>query len=110
MIFCYSFYRCKDVYKRQVLYLELKTDSVSHYKRISNLKSDAYPLILAPNEHKLVILSGNYEEYFKGLILIDNDSISGYCPVTYLDNLWLVMDIEYLSSNGSMKMCIRDRC
>lgn len=82
--------------------MELKTDSVSHYKRISNLKSDAYPLMLAPNEHKLVMLSGNYEEYFKGLILIDNDSISGYCPVRYLDNLWLIMDIEYLSSNGSM--------
>ena len=34
--------------------------------------------------------------------MIDNDSISGYCPVRYLDNLWLIMDIEYLSSNGSM--------
>lgn len=92
----------EEIILNTVLYLELKTDSVSHYKRISNLKSDVYPLMLAPNEHKLVMLSGNYEEYFKGLILIDNDSISGYCPVTYLDNLWLVMDIEYLSSNGSM--------
>lgn len=92
----------EEIILNTVLYLELKTDSASHYKRISYLKSDIYPLMLAPNEHKLVVLSGNYEEYFKGLILIDDDSISGYCPVTYLDNLWLVMDVEYLSSNGSM--------
>jgi hypothetical protein len=95
----------EEVLLNTTLHLEVKTDvdSISYYKRISEYQSKDYPLMLSSNENKLIRLKSNYREYFKGLVLTDMDSIIGYCPIKRLDDLRLMLNIEYISSNGSMQ-------
>lgn len=94
----------EEVLLNTTLHLEVKTenDTISYFKRISEYNSKEYPLMLSPNENKLIRLKSNYKNYFGGLVITNLDSITGYCPIRFLDNLKLILNIEYISSNGNM--------
>lgn len=90
----------QDVILNATLYLELKTDTTSSYRRISEFKADGFPMMLAPSENTLYQLVGKYKDYFIGQFVVSNDEITGYIPVKYLDKLELILEIEYITSEG----------
>lgn len=82
------------------LHLEIKTDSTSAFRRISEYKMDGFPLMLVPNENNLFHLKGNYNDYFVGKIIVSNEDIVGFIPIKYYDELKLLLEVEYIAANG----------
>lgn len=86
------------------LMLEYKIKDSSYYKRISDIKPINYPIVLGPNESKLVNLTGAYKEYFWGTMQINaNTQEMKYYPITKFDNLKLVISTSYLTGSGEFE-------
>lgn len=95
-----------EVVLNAYLSLEVRGDTSSNFKRISDLKPGNFPIILSPNESKLIKIVGNYEDYFFGLVEYHLDENFRpinfeYIPIKNYDSLSLCIELSYLTKNGT---------
>jgi hypothetical protein len=89
-----------EIVLNSTLNIELKGGDNSSHKRISGQSQAEFPIILAPNESKLVTISGNYGDYLLSTFEISDSKELIYYPVKVLDSLRLFLNTSYIAVSG----------
>jgi hypothetical protein len=89
-----------EVVLNSSLNLQSREDSNSSFSRISEQSPQGFPIILGPNESKLVSITGNYGDYLLGRFDISENKELIYHSVKVLDSLRLFLNTSYIAVSG----------
>lgn len=86
------------------LLLEVKEDSGSFFKRISQFNSKDHYSVLSPGEYRTINIVGNYKNYLLGTIKINypEEADYEYSPIRKFDDLLLKIKLTFLTTYGNV--------